>query len=130
MDLYDSLIEDAKTPADLLKLLEYLISMDCDIIVSPSGDLRVFERRQLVHRVGNLKIEIFSREHAPPHFHLTGPDIDATFSIDDGTLLTGSISSTQRKRVDFWYHRSREKLIEVWNQTRPSDCPVGKISEG
>lgn len=83
--------------------------------------------RQLVDRVHGLRIEIFSREHAPPHFHVASGDIDAIFAISDCALLRGTIDRKSEELVRFWYSKTRERLVEVWNATRPSDCPVGRV---
>lgn len=41
--------------------------------------------KELVGRIRNLKIEIYSNDHNPPHFHVKSPDksIDATFRLDN-----------------------------------------------
>jgi hypothetical protein len=83
--------------------------------------------RQLVDRIRGLRIEIFPREHAPPHFHVKGGDIDAVFALSNCSLLYGTISRRDEDLVRFWYARAKERLVEVWNATRPSDCPVGPI---
>jgi hypothetical protein len=85
--------------------------------------------RQLVARVGGYKVEIFAKEHRPPHFHLSGGDVNATFSLFDGSHLLGEISSREKALVKWWYERSRPLLIRTWNETRPTDCPVGPIQE-
>jgi hypothetical protein len=92
-------------------------------------DGQLYNTKQLVDRVNGLRLEIFSHEHSPPHFHVKGGAIDATFSIADGSLLRGKINSRQRALLAWWYERSRKKLIEIWNHTRPSNCSVGPIEE-
>jgi hypothetical protein len=86
--------------------------------------------RQLVDRIRGLRIEIFPREHAPPHFHVKGGDIDAAFALSDCSLLYGTISRRDEDLVRFWYARARGRLVDVWNATRPSDCPVGRVVSG
>lgn len=83
--------------------------------------------KKKVDCIGNIQIEIRSDEHAPPHFHVCVDGIDASFSIEDGSLLRGRLNSSQTKKVRLWYKQSRQKLIEVWNNTRPGNCPVGPI---
>lgn len=43
--------------------------------------------KALVGKINGLRIEIFPREHAPPYFHVRGPDIDASFRIDTGLTV-------------------------------------------
>jgi len=84
--------------------------------------------KALVSRVKGLRIEIFPREHAPPHFHVRGGEIDASFSIEDGSLLQGSVDGRTQDLVEYWFLKAKPQLIEVWNATRPSDCQVGPIT--
>jgi hypothetical protein len=97
--------------------------LNSDLSVWTDGSL--YYTRQLVDRIDGLRLEIFAREHPPPHFHVSGGDIDATFSLVDGSHLQGRISGRDRARVEWWYQRSRSLLIRTWNETRPANCPVG-----
>lgn len=76
-----------------------------------------------------IKIEIRHKEHAPPHFHVIIDDINCSFNIITGDLLNGNINSKDLKKINKWYSKHRQKLITVWNATRPSDCPVGIIEK-
>jgi len=92
-------------------------------------DGRLIETRVFVDSVGPLRIVIHTREHGPPHFHVLATGIDASFAIRDCSKLRGSITPTQLKLVQYWHAQARPLLIKVWNQSRPSDCPVGPIEE-
>lgn len=83
--------------------------------------------RALVDRVRGLRIEIFPREHEPAHFHVTGPNLSASFRISDGSLLNGQVGRREADLIQYWYGFAKPRLVEVWNATRPSDCPVGKL---
>jgi hypothetical protein len=93
------------------------------------SDGRLYEIRQLVEKVNGLRIEVLSREHAPPHFHVTGGGVDATFSVESGVFLVGRISRRERALVEWWFKRSRPVLVRAWNNSRPSDCTVGYVLE-
>jgi len=88
-----------------------------------------YEVRHLVGQFKGLRIEIYSREHPPPQFHVSGGGLDATFSLIDGALLTGVVRPAQRRAIEYWYALSRPVLVKTWNETRPSDCPVGPIMD-
>lgn len=88
---------------------------------------QVCEQRQQVEKVGNLKIEIYPNEHPPPHFHVKGPNIDASFTVLDGKYMYGEIDSKSKKKIQYYHASIRTKLIDAWNNLRPDDCPVGKI---
>ena len=92
-------------------------------------DGRLIETRVLVARINRLRIEIHTREHQPPHFHVSAPGLAATFAIDDCQCLDGTIGGKERRLVEHWHKTARRQLVRVWNETRPSDCPVGPINE-
>lgn len=85
--------------------------------------------RHLADRITNhVKIEIYSKEHAPPHFHVVANGIDASFEIETCNLLDGSIPDRKLlRKIKLWHSFSKPKLIEFWNQKRPENCPVGRI---
>jgi len=126
-ELFDQLVRDSNTLERAAKLLAGLMSDDCQI--EPDGTVRLFGRKQLVDRVGGLTITVLPREHPPPHFHVVGHGINASFSILDGTPLNGKLNPKQQRAIGFWYPRSRALLIRSWNETRPTDCQVGPITE-
>ena len=76
-----------------------------------------------------LLIQMFFRDHAPPHFHVKSANIDAAFSIRDCSLLKGNIDGKTQRLIEYWHNLSRDKLTVFWNQTRPTNCPVGKIKD-
>jgi hypothetical protein len=83
----------------------------------------------LVDRIRNLKIEVYANEHAPPHFHVKAPDVDACFRVSDGSLMYGKISNKQRDLVEEFFRDNRKRIVAFWNKTRPNGCPVGYVYE-
>ena len=81
-----------------------------------------------VGSLNGLKIEIFSREHPPPHFRVSYAGETANFAIKDCTQLNGGLRKW-RRNIRKWHAEYKKDLIEAWNRTRPSDCPVGKYVE-
>lgn len=114
-------IHKADTLDDLLEPLAELLGKGYE--VWRDGQLMVI--KVLVARVHGLRIEIRIREHAPPHFHLTGDSTDASFSLDDCALIDGHVDPRHERLIKWWFQRSQPKLVEIWDRTRPSDCPVG-----
>jgi hypothetical protein len=90
---------------------------------SGANDLRF-----LVDRVGGLKIEIFAREHPPPHFRAICGDESANYRISNCTQLNGGLRQHYRA-IRKWHVQHKALLIAAWNQHRPSDCPVGEYRE-
>ena len=83
------------------------------------------------HYVGTfigLKVEIFSDEHPPPHFRVKNGSKSANYSIKDCEKINGNMTGMD-KSIKKWHSENKEKLIEIWNNSRPSDCPVGVYRE-
>ncbi len=121
-------LETAESLEDIAENLTAFIADACYILEDEEGKPFIVEARQLFDSIGGLKIELYAKEHAPPHFHVKGNNIDASFVIESCELLNGSISTKDRKKIEYWHKYSKPKLIEFWNKTRPSDCPVGSIA--
>jgi len=118
-------VKNAASLEDSAEILEILLSGGFSVWEDGS----LYNIKQLVARVNGLRIEVFSNEHPPPHFHISGGDIDATFSIVDCEHLEGKIGRREKALVEWWYQRSRQCLIDAWNNSRPSDCTVGSVVE-
>ena len=89
---------------------------------------KIVEAKALVDKINNIKIMIYSKEHPPPHFHIISNEKKASLAIDDCRILENNgFKQNEIKRIKEWFLYSQEKLIEVWNKTRPDDCIVGKI---
>jgi len=52
----------------------------------------------------------------------------SSFAIDDCSLLRGSITDRDQQMVRYWHAQAGPLLVRVWNETRPSDCPIGPIA--
>lgn len=83
----------------------------------------------LVARVKGMKIEIFANEHPPPHFHVSYQNRSAAFRIDNCDPVDGHGLDRFMRNIRKWHAKNRDTLIRTWNETRPSDCPVGIINE-
>jgi hypothetical protein len=59
-------------------------------------DGTLYYTKQLVARIHGLKIEVYAREHPPPHFHVTGSGINATFSLEDCSHISGELIKRRR----------------------------------
>jgi hypothetical protein len=126
MNPYDEIerrIRDAQSLTDAAAVLEELLSGGYSVWTDGS----LYNIRQLVERINGLRIEVYSDEHAPPHFHVSAPDIDAVFSVKEGAFIRGDIDGRNRRLIEWWYQRSREQIVAAWNATRPADCPVGPV---
>ena len=89
--------------------------------------LRLLLEYQLA-RLGPLKIELFSREHPPPHFRVSYQGKMANFTIRDCVMINGNLDRFINN-VREWHAENKHRLIKEWNARRPTDCPVGEYRE-
>jgi len=82
----------------------------------------------LIDRFAGLRVEVFAREHPPPHFRVIGGGESANYRIADCVQLNGDLRR-QYRAVKAWHAANKPKIIEAWNRRRPSDCPVGEYRE-
>ena len=118
-------IADAQNLEALAEQLENLLNSGCHVWFKPDGSRLLLYGRVLVDRIDGLKIHIYAKEHSPPHFHLTSANLDCVFTLDDCSLISGTVDRKTRDLIEFYYSKAKGKLIDVWNQTRPTNCPVG-----
>ncbi len=93
-------------------------------IVDDSGN-----RLLLEHEVGKLKgmkIEIFSDEHPPPHFRVKFGGETNCFHISNGEPMYPNALKPYYRNIKKWHKENKQGLIDMWNNTRPTDCPVGR----
>jgi Domain of unknown function (DUF4160) len=119
---FESQIKEAKSLEELSLLLQKILK---GYEVWDDGTLGFIKRR--IDEFHGLKIEIYSDEHSPPHFHVKSAGMNASFRIENCELIRGTIGSRERKNIEWWHKHSKSKLISIWNETRPTNCPVGKI---
>lgn len=93
----------------------------------PDGTYSTFGTKVLVSHIDGLKVEIFSNDHPPPHFRVKFQGSTANFRISDGACINGSGEVMRyHGNINRWWEINKSKLIECWNTTRPSGCPVGE----
>ncbi len=103
----------------LTPILEEYININFDYIekslIEPS-----FLQKELVEKVRNMKIIIYSNDHEPPHFHVLSNDssINAKFSIMTGEFISGNIASKDLKRITAFYNSQKTQLImkKIWEK--------------
>lgn len=117
-----------KVPETLAVLLRYSVQQGLIAEIKEDGNHLYRFEKALVDRIKGMKIEIYAKEHPPPHFHVTYQGDEAVFALDDGRLIAAHGSSRKiEKNVQLYYEENREKLIAFWNKKRPDDCPVGPV---
>lgn len=68
-----------------------------------------------ISRFHGITIQMFLKEHNPPHFHaFYGGDI-AVFSIDTGQMIQGEFPSKKAALVTAWAIIHKDELLTNWN---------------
>lgn len=116
--------DDLETIEDWAEYLRSLLFGPC-AIQEKNGQLMLLDIRVRVDSFEGLKIEIYHKEHSPPHFHVKSSKGDASFAIEDASLLQGSIRDDDHRKIRYWHQRAKPMLIAKWNETRPTNCAVG-----
>jgi hypothetical protein len=114
-------LEDPAALGDLIGALE-------DPDPNPDPHLS-YLRKALVGQFEGFSVHVFSNEHPPPHFRVRYAGETADFTIDGCQQIAGGLQRYQR-RIRAWHGRNKERLVHAWNRRRPTDCPVGPISQG
>jgi len=119
---------ELETLDEWTEYLDAIIHGPC-LIVEINGELILVESpvvgKALVEEIDRgMKVEIYSNEHSPPHFHVLSSEIDASFRIDNCTLLAGRVRNSDYKKILYWYKHTRSMLIKKWNSMRPTECIV------
>jgi len=65
-----------------------------------------------------------SGRHHTPHFHAEYGEYEASYSISDGTLLSGFIPPAKQKFIDAWVELHRDELMVNWKLCREGEEPV------
>lgn len=109
-------LEAAKDLDDALLALTGLLSGGYSVWV----DGTLIFTRELVGQVNGLKLYVYANDHPPPHFHLRGGGLDASFAIDDCRCL-GSKPPPRRQYdlIKWWHQRSKPLLVAAWERLSP-----------
>lgn len=113
-------------PSELVAELED--SFASGPIIDDKGTHLLLE--QEFDRLDGLKIELFSKEHPPPHFRVYFQGISNSFTIEDCTPMHGDALKKYFRNIKKWHKDKKQELIDFWNTMRPTDCPVGVYRQG
>jgi hypothetical protein len=69
--------------------------------------------------IDSIKIDIYSREHLPPHFHILYAEYEELIEIETLNTYIGYVPKKQRKKVTDWAMNNTNYLLEVFKQLNP-----------
>jgi len=69
--------------------------------------------------IDSIKIDVYSREHPPPHFHAKFAEFEELIEIETLETYAGNIPRIQRKKVTDWAGDNKKFLLDIFNQLNP-----------
>ena len=77
-----------------------------------------------ISRFYGITIYMFIGDHNPPHFHVYYDGSSALVSIQDGTILKGSLPPQAKRLVKQWLELHRDELLDNWNRLSNSESAL------
>jgi hypothetical protein len=69
--------------------------------------------------IDSIKIDVYSREHPPPHFHVLFAEFEELIIIETLETYIGYVPASQRKKVIKWAKTQKELLKENFKRLNP-----------
>ena len=69
--------------------------------------------------IDSIKIDVYSREHPPPHVHAIYAEHEELIEIESLETYAGKLPSSQRKKVINWVFSNQNYLLGIFKQLNP-----------
>jgi len=69
--------------------------------------------------IDSIKIDVYAREHLPPHFHVLFAEYEELIVIETLETYIGYIPASQRKKVIKWAKTQKELLLNNFKRLNP-----------
>ena len=69
--------------------------------------------------IDSVKIDLYSREHPPPHFHAIYADFEALITIRNFEIYAGRLPKSQLFKVINWAKENQEMLLDNFKRLNP-----------
>jgi len=70
--------------------------------------------------IDSIKIDIYSREHPPPHFHAIYAEYEELIEIRTLSTYIGSLPKVQRNKVIGWAKTKQKYLMQNFKRLNPN----------
>jgi hypothetical protein len=70
-----------------------------------------------------LLIQMFYRDHLPPHFHIKYAGSQATFDIQKLVLMNGNLPVKELRLVSEWAKLHQDELLDNWRLCETMQAP-------
>jgi len=71
-----------------------------------------------IHIINSIKIDVYSREHSPPHFHALYAEHEILIEIKTLNTYAGYLPTRQYKALIEWAKKSEVKIFLLENFKR------------
>jgi hypothetical protein len=65
-----------------------------------------------------IVVQMYWRDHPPPHFHAHYQGFEALVSIDTGEVIAGELPTAIRRVLKGWTEDRRAELMANWERAR------------
>ena len=69
--------------------------------------------------IDGTKIDVYSREHPPPHFHAKSAEDEELIVIETLETYVGELPKRKRKKVIEWASENQEYLMDNFKRLNP-----------
>jgi len=69
--------------------------------------------------IDSVKIDVYSREHLPPHIHAIYAEYEELIEIESLKTYIGKLQVAQRKKVTDWAKENKDYLMGIFKQLNP-----------
>ena len=65
--------------------------------------------------IAGVKIELYFKDHNPPHFHAIFAEYDAIIEIQTARVIGGALPPVKRKIILKWAKENKQVLLAIWD---------------
>jgi Domain of unknown function (DUF4160) len=65
-----------------------------------------------------LVVQMYWRDHPPPHVHVIYQGFEAAFAIETGEIISGALPRTATRIVREWLETRKTELLANWERGR------------
>jgi Domain of unknown function (DUF4160) len=73
--------------------------------------------------VDGVKIQLYAKEHPPPHFHAVMAEYKAQIEIESLRVLNGKLPPAIQSNVLLWARPRRQALRHAWDEIQAKRKP-------
>jgi len=70
--------------------------------------------------IDGTKIDVYSREHPPPHFHAISAEEEELIVIETLETYVGELPKRKRKKVVEWASENQDYLMDNFKRLNPN----------